>query len=107
MPAIDNRSVTSACAARRSEPASAASSPWYSGPLCAASRRSRSRSCARLPARWKSLAKRRRHAGGRSEEHTSELQSRRDLVCRLLLEKKKKKEQAPIVVLQQKKKKNK
>src|SRR5690349_22891321 len=29
-------------------------------------------------------------AGGRSEEHTSELQSRRDLVCRLLLEKKKK-----------------
>src|SRR5690349_22724208 len=25
---------------------------------------------------------------GRSEEHTSELQSRRDLVCRLLLEKK-------------------
>src|SRR5690349_23816003 len=30
---------------------------------------------------------------GRSEEHTSELQSRRDLVCRLLLEKKKKKKQ--------------
>src|SRR5438874_9655668 len=29
-------------------------------------------------------------ANGRSEEHTSELQSRRDLVCRLLLEKKKK-----------------
>src|SRR5438874_7402538 len=29
----------------------------------------------------------------RSEEHTSELQSRRDLVCRLLLEKKKKKHQ--------------
>src|SRR5690349_22143737 len=27
--------------------------------------------------------------GERSEEHTSELQSRRDLVCRLLLEKKK------------------
>src|SRR3712207_7740627 len=42
---------------------------------------------------------RRRHAGGdlllaaragRSEEHTSELQSRQYLVCRLLLEKKKK-----------------
>src|SRR5690349_25071408 len=32
------------------------------------------------------------NCGGRSEEHTSELQSRRDLVCRLLLEKKKKKE---------------
>src|SRR5690349_23860097 len=29
-------------------------------------------------------------SGERSEEHTSELQSRRDLVCRLLLEKKKK-----------------
>src|SRR5690349_24040521 len=33
------------------------------------------------PLRWSAL---------RSEEHTSELQSRRDLVCRLLLEKKKK-----------------
>src|SRR5438105_11799198 len=32
-------------------------------------------------------------AFGRSEEHTSELQSRVDLVCRLLLEKKKKKNQ--------------
>src|SRR2546421_7257331 len=32
------------------------------------------------------------HAIVRSEEHTSELQSRSDLVCRLLLEKKKKKE---------------
>src|SRR5260221_7713937 len=30
--------------------------------------------------------------GRRSEEHTSELQSHSDLVCRLLLEKKKKKE---------------
>src|SRR3712207_7379644 len=30
------------------------------------------------------------HAAGRSEEHTSELQSRQYLVCRLLLEKKKK-----------------
>src|SRR5690349_23920920 len=36
--------------------------------------------------------RRRTRAGaGRSEEHTSELQSRRDLVCRLLLEKKKRK----------------
>src|SRR5207249_11839069 len=32
-----------------------------------------------------------RRLHGRSEEHTSELQSRFDLVCRLLLEKKKKK----------------
>src|SRR6266540_6287679 len=31
------------------------------------------------------------HAADRSEEHTSELQSHHDLVCRLLLEKKKKK----------------
>src|SRR2546430_11953951 len=30
----------------------------------------------------------RRGAGGRSEEHTSELQSQSNLVCRLLLEKK-------------------
>src|SRR2546430_7078613 len=30
------------------------------------------------------------HAGARSEEHTSELQSQSNLVCRLLLEKKKK-----------------
>src|SRR5690606_41832804 len=34
---------------------------------------------------------RRPAAGVRSEEHTSELQSRENLVCRLLLEKKKKK----------------
>src|SRR2546421_5495284 len=33
-----------------------------------------------------------RRAVARSEEHTSELQSRSDLVCRLLLEKKKKNE---------------
>src|SRR5438270_7247053 len=31
------------------------------------------------------------HVTGRSEEHTSELQSQSNLVCRLLLEKKKKK----------------
>src|SRR5436190_11701041 len=31
-----------------------------------------------------------RRSSGRSEEHTSELQSHSDLVCRLLLEKKKK-----------------
>src|SRR2546421_10752607 len=35
----------------------------------------------------------RRGATRRSEEHTSELQSRSDLVCRLLLEKKKKRKQ--------------
>src|SRR3712207_9478696 len=45
------------------------------------SRRRRTRSC--LPSR------RRPGARARSEEHTSELQSRQYLVCRLLLEKKK------------------
>src|SRR5690349_23665429 len=37
-------------------------------------------------------------ASVRSEEHTSELQSRRDLVCRLLLEKKKVKRDALDVI---------
>src|SRR5258708_29772082 len=47
------------------------------------------------PARVASPASRRKTATkqGRSEEHTSELQSPDHLVCRLLLEKKKKKEQ--------------
>src|SRR5690349_23971559 len=36
---------------------------------------------------------------GRSEEHTSELQSRRDLVCRLLLEKKNKTRKRQLVLL--------
>src|SRR5574340_1580628 len=42
------------------------------------------------PARRQRTAPRRAAGGqGRSEEHTSELQSPKDLVCRLLLEKKK------------------
>src|SRR3712207_7065082 len=48
------------------------------GPLVPGHRRRRHRLGARPP-------------GGRSEEHTSELQSRQYLVCRLLLEKKKNK----------------
>src|SRR5207247_8598620 len=40
--------------------------------------------------RLRHLAGNDRAGGDRSEEHTSELQSRVDLVCRLLLEKKKK-----------------
>src|SRR5256885_3268906 len=40
-------------------------------------------------ARLSPLARRRRPAAHRSEEHTSELQSPCNLVCRLLLEKKK------------------
>src|SRR5215211_9526041 len=44
-------------------------------------------SVSRAPA--SSRAASRKHAFSRSEEHTSELQSHSDLVCRLLLEKKK------------------
>src|SRR5216683_662538 len=44
---------------------------------------------------------------GRSEEHTSELQSRSDLVCRLLLEKKKKKKIQSLYTKKKKKKKKK
>src|SRR2546422_7141890 len=40
-------------------------------------------------------------AGPRSEEHTSELQSRLHLVCRLLLEKKKKKRKTQTVMIQE------
>src|SRR5690606_41828830 len=47
----------------------------------------RRRSC-RPPRPRRSYASRSR-VGSRSEEHTSELQSRENLVCRLLLEKKK------------------
>src|SRR5207249_7534279 len=43
--------------------------------------------------------------GGRSEEHTSELQSRFDLVCRLLLEKKKKKKKQKKIYDKKKQKK--
>src|SRR5215475_15495407 len=43
----------------------------------------------------------------RSEEHTSELQSRENLVCRLLLEKKKKKKNKTIKEKKKNKKKNK
>src|SRR6266536_1639313 len=46
-------------------------------------------------------------AGRRSEEHTSELQPRVDLVCRLLLEKKKKKKKKPNKKKKKKKKKTK
>src|SRR5207247_9624913 len=55
--------------------------------LPANSRRKRSRQ----PSRWGDLAPNAQRLA-RSEEHTSELQSRVDLVCRLLLEKKKKKQ---------------
>src|SRR5438067_6924661 len=44
--------------------------------------------CSRSPA-WRCCVAAPRRSRCRSEEHTSELQSRFDLVCRLLLEKKK------------------
>src|SRR2546429_2257286 len=50
----------------------------------------RSRSRRRLPSDRQQDKENRLGIGGRSEEHTSELQSRLHLVCRLLLEKKKK-----------------
>src|SRR2546429_8674411 len=56
-------------------------------------RSSSSRRCSRGPISWWRTARSRRSATAtctRSEEHTSELQSRLHLVCRLLLEKKKK-----------------
>src|SRR2546427_8931711 len=46
------------------------------------------REMSKLPKRKQTWAKLREH--NRSEEHTSELQSQSNLVCRLLLEKKKK-----------------
>src|SRR2546426_7189161 len=49
--------------------------------------------CERKSLRVETVGKRGRHRRSRSEEHTSELQSPCNLVCRLLLEKKKKKQQ--------------
>src|SRR5215469_17656992 len=48
------------------------------------------RSAGRRSWAWSLTSTGRCRRRSRSEEHTSELQSRRDLVCRLLLEKKKK-----------------
>src|SRR5690349_22245177 len=71
----------------RSRPAAPASPP----PLRRGTRRGQRRRGRRIaPTFGRSAARSPRSGRGRSEEHTSELQSRRDLVCRLLLEKKKK-----------------
>src|SRR5260221_5259449 len=48
--------------------------------------------CSAIPFPRRRRAKKPRATASRSEEHTSELQSHSDLVCRLLLEKKKKNE---------------
>src|SRR5699024_12483218 len=62
-------------------PSSSLTAPARSASATARPRRSRPRS--------PRVSRRRRRTSSRSEEHTSELQSRFDLVCRLLLEKKK------------------
>src|SRR5690606_41873259 len=73
------------CATHEASPARGPRSDAPGAPkrhLTAASR------CASSSAHRSGASTSRRHA--RSEEHTSELQSRENLVCRLLLEKKKK-----------------
>src|SRR5215475_15522920 len=60
---------------------------------------------ARGPPRWRTQRRRWPAAPGRSEEHTSVLQSRENLVCRLLLEKKKKKKSHLFFKKKKKKKK--
>src|SRR3712207_7723129 len=62
-------------------------------PACARSRRTQaagSSACRRVHVSVDASAADLRKLASRSEEHTSELQSRQYLVCRLLLEKKKK-----------------
>src|SRR5690349_23488923 len=75
------------------------SAAYAAGPFgCIPTQRNRSETVASRPSgssqtRTGSIPRSAGARGGsstRSEEHTSELQSRRDLVCRLLLEKKKK-----------------
>src|SRR5437868_11096037 len=66
----------SASGTRATSDTSAIVEPWNDAPWCAM----RAKLCA---------------IGRRSEEHTSELQSRFDLVCRLLLEKKNKNSNKP------------
>src|SRR6266540_4435870 len=61
---------------------------------CSASRRRLRIHSAASPLRTALSPSRAEPATPRSEEHTSELQSHHDLVCRLLLEKKKKKKKA-------------
>src|SRR2546429_4178778 len=63
-------------------------SPFGSGPIWPSAVRNSGRPSARKPCLVRSQKERRAPAARRSEEHTSELQSRLHLVCRLLLEKK-------------------
>src|SRR5204863_7701574 len=81
----------------RSRPAAASSPAWPGGPprtpgapapSAAAPARPAPRPTAAVAARRRARTPPPPDPACRSEEHTSELQSRRDLVCRLLLEKK-------------------
>src|SRR2546422_6027724 len=83
---------------RRSSDLCFPSATWRKGSSTRWSRRYRERRAgpgARIPG-TATAARRRR--GDRSEEHTSELQSRLHLVCRLLLEKKKKTDETVWIV---------
>src|SRR3989475_8694193 len=85
--------------ATASGPGKGPASRWWF--ICCPSRTTIACACAasapttnsRSPPRWSTCGRRggdREFVVGRSEEHTSELQSQSNLVCRLLLEKKKK-----------------
>src|SRR5207302_11438673 len=82
------RSSDLCLASNRARPAFEASH-WRNAKALAQMRRSFSGRVRRICAN--AFAFRQCDASNRSEEHTSELQSRENLVCRLLLEKKKKK----------------
>src|SRR2546427_3671154 len=66
------------------------SATWSSGDATTSSGRSACTSPRLIHTRWPSGLSAWSWEWGRSEEHTSELQSQSNLVCRLLLEKKKK-----------------
>src|SRR5699024_11771415 len=85
LPTRRSSDLASACApCSRCAPIPSGASPAGTRRCCTTSPRSPTSSRQRSPARSSS-----RSSGcSRSEEHTSELQSRFDLVCRLLLEKK-------------------
>src|SRR5699024_12237789 len=76
--------ISSSCSCGRTDGSSPPSAAWSTPERSDRSSAGRSASTRHPTPRRHS-----RTAGWRSEEHTSELQSRFDLVCRLLLEKKK------------------
>src|SRR3989442_9769640 len=76
--------------ARWSRASVAALGPTRAAVAASASRSRTARSGNNEDPQHASVARTAREVAGRSEEHTSELQSRPHLVCRLLLEKKKK-----------------